>query len=195
MNIPVPVGVSARHVHLNQKDLEVLFGVGYKLVPYRQLSQPGQFASREVLKIIGPKGQHDKVRVLGPLRKQTQIEISITDSVVLGIKAPLRESGDLHETPGIVLSGPKGSVSLNNGVIVASRHIHFHSSEAARYGILDKQDLSVQIEGYRGSVLHHVIARVSDHYQLELHLDTDEANATGAKNGDIATIIMKRKDH
>lgn len=116
----------------------------------------------------------------------------MTDSVVLGIKAPLRESGDLNDTPGIVLSGPKGSITLDSGVIIAARHIHFHSSEAARYGILDKQDLSVQIEGERGSILHHVIARVSDDYQMELHLDTDEANATGAKNGDSATIIMKR---
>ncbi|WP_236286942.1 phosphate propanoyltransferase [Paenibacillus allorhizoplanae] len=189
MNIHVPVGVSARHVHLNKKDLEALFGIGYELNPYRPLSQPGQFASEETLKIIGPKGQFNKVRVLGPLRKETQVEISMTDSVALGIEAPLRESGDLRETPGIVLSGPKGSVSLSSGVIIAARHIHFHSSEAARYGILDKQDLSVQIEGNRGSVLHHVIARVSDHYQLELHLDTDEANATGAENGDTATII------
>ncbi|CAN7259284.1 phosphate propanoyltransferase [Paenibacillus sp. LjRoot153] len=192
MNIPVPVGVSARHVHLNQKDLEALFGIGYELIPYRTLSQPGQFASEETLQIIGPKGQFNKVRVLGPLRKKTQIEISMTDSVVLGIKAPLRESGDLNDTPGIVLSGPKGSITLDSGVIIAARHIHFHSSEAARYGILDKQDLSVQIEGERGSILHHVIARVSDDYQMELHLDTDEANATGAKNGDSATIIMKR---
>ncbi|CAN7624495.1 phosphate propanoyltransferase [Paenibacillus sp. LjRoot56] len=192
MNIPVPVGVSARHVHLNQKDLEALFGIGYELIPYRPLSQPGQFASEETLKIIGPKGQFNKVRVLGPLRKKTQIEISMTDSVVLGIKAPLRESGDLNDTPGIVLSGPKGSVTLDSGVIIAARHIHFHSSEAARYGILDKQDLSVQIEGERGSILHHVVARVSDDYQMELHLDTDEANACGAKNGDSATIIMKR---
>lgn len=192
MNIPVPVGVSARHVHLNQKDLEALFGIGYELIPYRPLSQPGQFASEETLKIIGPKGQFNKVRVLGPLRKKTQIEISMTDSVVLGIKAPLRESGDLNDTPGIVLSGPKGSVTLDSGVIIAARHIHFHSSEAARYGILDKQDLSVQIEGERGSILHHVVARVSDDYQMELHLDTDEANACGAKNGDSATIIIKR---
>ncbi|KRE70468.1 phosphate propanoyltransferase [Paenibacillus sp. Soil750] len=192
MNIPIPVGVSARHVHLNQKDLEALFGIGYELIPYRPLSQPGQFASEEILKIIGPKGQFNKVRVLGPLRKKTQIEISMTDSLVLGIKAPLRESGDLNDTPGIVLSGPKGSVTLDSGVIIAARHIHFHSSEAARYGILDKQDLSVQIEGERGSILHHVSARVSDDYQMELHLDTDEANACGAKNGDTATIIMNR---
>lgn len=191
MNISVPIGVSARHVHLNREDLDILFGKEYELTFYRELSQPDQFAAEEKVKLVGPKGQYDKVRVLGPLRPKTQVEISMTDSMALGIKAPLRESGNLYETPGIVISGPKGSVTLNSGLIVAARHIHFHSSDALQYGIMDKQELRVQIEGSRGCILHHVIARVSNQFKLELHLDTDEANAFGVKTGDMATIIGK----
>jgi putative phosphotransacetylase len=189
MKIKVPIGVSARHIHLSHEVLEQLFGRSYELTSFRPLSQPCQFAAEETLTLLGPKGQISKVRILGPLRERTQVEISMTDAIVLGIKPPVRESGNLDGTPDITLLGPKGTFSLESGVIIAARHIHFHTSDAKCYGIQDKDFLNVNIGGARGCMFHHVIARVSDEFHLEMHIDTDEANASGVKTGDFAEII------
>ncbi len=189
MSKTVPVGVSARHIHLTQEHVEALFGPGYQLTEFKPLSQPGQFAANEQVAVIGSKGKVDKVRILGPARPASQLEISRTDSFALGVKAPVRESGNIEGTPGITLKGPAGEVELEQGVIIAARHIHFHTSEAEAWGIADKQLLKVRLGGDRGLVLENVIARVSDSFKLDMHIDTDEANAAGANNGDTAEIV------
>ncbi|MET3546178.1 phosphate propanoyltransferase [Paenibacillus favisporus] len=189
MSKTVPVGVSARHIHLTQEHIEALFGQGYQLTEFKPLSQPGQFAANETVAVIGPKGQFDKVRILGPARSASQLEISRTDSFAIGVKAPVRESGNIEGTPGIKVKGPQGEIELEKGVIVAARHIHFHTSDAEGWGIADKQQLKVRIGGERGLVFENVIARVSDSFALDMHIDTDEANAAGAKTGDTAEII------
>ncbi|MDF2660802.1 MAG: pduL [Paenibacillus sp.] len=185
----VPVGVSARHIHLSQEHIELLFGAGYELKPLKPLSQPGQFAAEETVAVYGPKGKFDKVRILGPARKASQIEISKTDSFQLGIDAPVRESGNIEGTPGITVKGPAGEVVLERGVIIAARHIHFHTKEAAEWGIRDKQLLRVRVGGTRPLVFEDVIARISDQFALDMHIDTDEANAAGIKNGETAVIL------
>jgi putative phosphotransacetylase len=184
----VPIGVSARHIHLSKEHLDVLFGSGYILKPLKPLSQPRQFAAEETVAIEGPKGGFAKVRILGPTRGRTQIEVSRTDSFTLGIDPPVRESGNIDRSPGLLVEGPKGQIKLEQGVIVAARHIHFHTSEAAAWGIRDKERLQVQLNGERPLVFTDVIARVSDEYALDLHIDTDEANAAGVKTGDQAVI-------
>ncbi|MEI7026292.1 phosphate propanoyltransferase [Paenibacillus sp. y28] len=185
----VPVGVSARHIHLSPEHIEVLFGPGYELKVMKELSQPGQFAAEETVAVIGTKGKFDKVRILGPARGSTQLEISRTDAFSVGVNAPVRESGQIAGTPGIVIEGPKGRVELTEGVIVAARHIHFHTSDAQKWGIQDKQLLRVKVGGERGLIFDQVLARVSDQYALDMHIDTDEANAAGIKNGDTAEIL------
>ncbi|MBG9733246.1 phosphate propanoyltransferase [Paenibacillus alvei] len=185
----VPVGVSARHIHLTQEHIEILFGKGYQLTEFKPLSQPGQYAANETVEVVGSKGSFNKVRILGPARPASQLEISRTDSFAIGVKAPVRESGDIEGTPGILVKGPAGEVELQDGVIVAARHIHFHSSDAEKWGIQDKQKLRVRVGGERGVVFENVIARVSEKFALDMHIDTDEANAAGVKNGDTAEII------
>ncbi|ADM69803.1 phosphate propanoyltransferase [Paenibacillus sp. SEL3] len=185
----VPVGVSARHIHLTQEHIEILFGAGYQLTEFKPLSQPGQFAANETVAVIGSKGQFDKVRILGPARPASQLEISRTDSFAIGVKAPVRESGSIDGTPGITVKGPAGEVELQEGVIVAARHIHFHTSDAAKWDIKDKQLLKVRVGGERGLVFENVLARVSDSFALDMHIDTDEANGAGVKNGDNAEIV------
>ncbi|MEF3309693.1 phosphate propanoyltransferase [Paenibacillus sp. GYB004] len=185
----VPVGVSARHIHLSQEHIDTLFGAGYELKPMKPLSQPGQFAAEETVAVFGPKGKFEKVRILGPARKASQIEISKTDSFQLGIDAPVRESGNIEGTPGITVKGPAGEVVLERGVIIAARHIHFHTKEAAEWGIRDKQLLRVRVGGTRPLVFEEVIARISDQFALDMHIDTDEANAAGIKNGETAVIL------
>ncbi|GAV11938.1 phosphate propanoyltransferase [Paenibacillus sp. NAIST15-1] len=185
----VPVGVSARHIHLTQEHIEILFGKGYQLTEFKPLSQPGQFAANETVEVVGSKGSFNKVRILGPARPASQLEISRTDSFAIGVKAPVRESGDIEGTPGVLVKGPAGEVELQDGVIVAARHIHFHTSDAEKWGIKDKQKLRVRVGGERGVVFEHVVARVSENFALDMHIDTDEANASGVKNGDTAEII------
>lgn len=185
----VPVGVSARHIHLTEEHIAILFGSGHELNVLKPLSQPGQFAAEETVAVIGPKGRFDKVRILGPARKASQLEISKTDSFQLGVRPPVRESGSIDNTPGITIQGPAGEVVLERGVIVAARHIHFHTKEAAEWGIEDKQLLRVRVQGERPLVFEDVIARVSDQFALDMHIDTDEANAAGVATGDIAVIL------
>lgn len=179
----VPVGISNRHIHLSRTDLDILFGEGYELTIMKDLSQPGQYAATEVVMIEGPKGKINNVRILGPVRKETQVEISRTDSFVLGVNPPVRDSGYLQGTPGVKVIGPKGEVQLDKGVILAARHIHFHTDDSEKFGVKDQDRLRVIVEGERGIIFENVLARVSKYYALEFHVDTDEANAAGIKNG------------
>jgi putative phosphotransacetylase len=184
----IPAGISNRHVHLCQKDMDELFGRGSALRSKKALRQPGQFAADETVNLRGPGGFIQGVRVLGPIRQESQIEISQTDGFKLGLSAPVRESGDLEGTPGIVLEGPFGNVVLPAGVIAAWRHIHL-SEESARFlCVHDKEMVSVETEGPRGCVLKNVLVRVSSRFMPEMHVDIDEANACGLKNGDIIRI-------
>lgn len=185
----VPVGISARHVHLSEKDLEILFGKGHQLTRKAEL-MGGQFASHDQVTLIGEKSRTiEKVRVLGPLRKQSQVEISATDGLRLGIKAPVRESGDLIGSAPIKLLGPKGSVYLDEGCIIAWRHIHMSPADAKSAGVADGQFVSVKAEGERGLTFDNVKIRVDESFTLEMHLDTDEGNAGQIKSGDTVTIL------
>ena len=185
----VPIGVSNRHVHLSQNDLESLFGSGYELTKIKDISQPGQFACKETVTIAGPKGAIEKVRVLGPTRKQSQVEILKSDCFKLGINAAMRMSGDLDGTPGITLIGPKKSLFLTQGAIVAKRHIHMLPRDARRFGVTDGQVVSLKVSGERGGILGNVVIRVTTTSALECHIDTEEANAMDLKNGSEITII------
>lgn len=185
----VPIGVSNRHIHLDRADMDVLFGPGSELTWKKDLGQPGQFAAEECVTIQGPKGELSRVRVLGPLRAETQVEISVTDGFALGVKPPVRESGQVKDTPGIEIIGPKGKVKKPHGVIAALRHIHMTPEIAQRLKLQDKQYVQVRAEGPRGAILEHVLVRVSDKYALEMHVDVDEANALGLKNGDRAYLL------
>lgn len=192
----VPVGISNRHVHLSQEHLEQLFGKGYQLTKQKDLKQYGQFAAEETVTLIGPKGRIGNVRILGPVRSQTQVEISRTDSYVLGIDPPIRDSGDLKGSAGIVIEGPKGQISIDEGVILAFRHIHFSLEDARNFGVEDKQFVSVEVEGTRSLILENVLCRVHKDYRLEFHIDTDEANAAGLRNGmEVEVIVPERQEH
>jgi putative phosphotransacetylase len=189
MNSIIPVGVSNRHIHLSQKDVEALFGPGYTLTVMKWLSQPGEFAAQETVTIVGPKNEIRNVRILGPARSQTQVEISRSDSFVLGVKAPLRMSGDLKGTPGIKIVGPKGEITIDEGVIVAQRHIHMTPADAIRFGVADREVVQVKTTGERSLVFGEVIVRVKESYALDFHIDTDEANAAGLKTGDTVELV------
>lgn len=190
MTMMVPIGVSARHLHLSPEHIEVLFGSGYELKQLKPLSQPNQYASEETVAVQGPKGKFDNIRILGPARGNTQLEISRTDAYTLGLNPPLRQSGDIEGTPGVHLIGPVGEITIDKGVIVAARHIHFHTEDAEKWGITDKQFVKVRLSGDRGMILEHVLARVSDQFKLDMHIDTDEANAAGAATGDLGEILI-----
>ena len=190
----IPLGVSNRHIHLDRGDMDALFGKGCELTHKKDLGQPGQYASEETVTIRGPKGQIGKVRVLGPLRPETQVEISLSDGFTLGLRPPVRESGKIAGTPGIEIIGPRGSVIKDGSVIAALRHIHMSDKEAAFYGFKDKEIVDVEVGSpERSAVLHNVLLRVSDKYALEMHIDTDEANAVGAKNGDLVRIVGRAR--
>ncbi|MBO8168103.1 MAG: phosphate propanoyltransferase [Thermoanaerobacteraceae bacterium] len=189
VDVPIPVGVSNRHIHLMQEDLEMLFGEGYELTNIKDLGQPGEFAAKEVLTVVGPRGVIEGVRILGPPRKVTQVEISMTDAYRLGLRPPVRDSGNIKGTPGIAVVGPKGVVALEEGVILAARHIHMHPDDAAKIGVKDKDRVRVHVPGERAQVMENVLVRVSPKYRLEMHVDTDEANAALLKNGDTVKII------
>lgn len=185
----VPVGISNRHLHVTQEDLETLFGKGYQLTQKKPLSQPGQFASEETVTLIGPKNAIKNVRILGPVRPQTQVEISRTDSFTLGINPPVRDSGSISGTPGIIIEGPKGRIELKEGVIIAQRHLHLHTDEAKELNLNDQDRIAVRFEGERSVVFNNVLIRVGPKFAKDLHLDLDEANAAGLSNGDLGTII------
>lgn len=182
--LTIPVGVSNRHVHLSQQDLAILFGGTANLTKSKELSQPGQFACAETLTLVGPRGVIENVRVLGPVRTATQVEISAADGFRLGIKPPVRDSGDLEGSAQATLVGPKGAVSLPQGVVVAARHIHMNETDALRFGLQDKQKVCVRVQGERGLIFEEVLVRVNPNYSLEFHVDLDEANAAGLGNND-----------
>jgi len=184
----VPVGLSNRHVHLSKEHIEILFGEGYELTKFKDLSQPGQFACNEKIEVVGPKGSL-KMRVLGPARKESQVEISITDGFALGVIPPVRDSGVLDGSPGAKLVGPKGEVVIEKGIIAAARHIHMHTDDAEKYGVKDKEYVDVKVLGDRGLIFNNVLCRVNPNYALEFHLDIDEGNASGLKNGVEVEII------
>ena len=178
MTKDILIEVSARHVHVCKKDLDILFGKGYQLTEKKKLSQPGQFACEERVTVVGPKKSIENVSILGPERPDSQVEISLTDSRSIGITAPVRESGDIEGTPGCKLIGPKGEVELTKGVIAAKRHIHMTPEDAAEFGVTDKQIVSVKVENTcRDCTFGDVVVRVSPNFKLAMHIDTDESNA------------------
>jgi len=187
--IAIPVGVSNRHIHLSRGDLKTLFGPMAQLKKMKDLSQPGQFACEEKVILAGPKGVIENVRVLGPERRQTQVELSPGDCVKLGIKAPVRDSGDLQASAPITLIGPAGVVILSNGAIVATRHIHMHTTDAVRYGKKNGDRVSVKTAGARSLVFNEVLVRVSGDFAMEMHVDLDEANAAGLRTGDTVDLV------
>lgn len=186
----IPVGISNRHIHLNKEDLETLFGKGYELTPIKELSQPGQYACKETLTLVGPSMRSiENVRVLGPLRKSSQVEISVTDSFVLKVKPPVRESGKTQGSAPVTIIGPKGIVSLKEGCIIANRHIHMSPADAARFGVKDGDYIDVDaFSGTKRTRWFDVQIRVNDAFRLEMHVDTDDANAVGFKNGSTVTV-------
>ena len=184
---PIPVEISARHVHLSNDDAIALFGEALR--PERPLSQPGQFLSSGRVRLIGPKGVMDKVAVLGPSRGVSQVEISKTDARILGIDPPVRQSGNTKETPGVILASTTGIVGLETGVIVAARHIHMHADDARRFGLKDKDMVDVRLETERPMILENVLVRVSEDFKLTMHIDADEGNSSGWKPGTTGTII------
>ena len=190
MKREVLVETSARHVHVTREALDILFGEGYELTKKKDLSQPGQFASNERVAVIGTKGQFPAVSILGPVRPDCQVELSLTDARSIGVDAPIRESGDVAGTGACKLVGPCGEVELSQGVITAQRHIHATPEDAERYGLQDKQIVAVKIESEgRSLIFDDVIVRVSPKYALAMHIDTDESNAACAKPGMMGEII------
>ena len=183
-NGEVPVGVSNRHIHLSRADLATLFGEGYELTPIKDLSQPGQYACKETLTIVGPSLRPiENVRVLGPVRGASQVEISATDSYVLKVKPPVRESGKIQGSAPIRIIGPKGVVELSEGCIIANRHIHMSPEDGIAFGVKDGDYVTVDVEGKRRTRWYDVQVRVHPDFRLEMHVDTDDANATGIGNG------------
>jgi len=188
--VEIPIAISARHVHLCHLTLEKLFGAGYRLRSRTALSQPGQFAAEETVTLVGPRGRLEHVRVIGPPRDADQIELSRSDEIALGIDAPLRVSGDLDGTPGIRVVGPSGEIGLHHGVVTPARHIHMSPQDAERLQVRDRQAVNVAVDSDgRDLIFGDVVVRVSPAYRLELHLDTDEANAAGVCHGSTARIV------
>lgn len=185
----VHAGVSARHVHLQEDHLQKLFGPGAKLTVFKNISQPGQFAANEKVTIAGPKGKIENVRILGPLRRQSQVEVTAADTRKLGINPPVRESGKLGGTPGVTLIGPAGSVVLDEGCIISERHIHMTPANALEYGVENGQKVMLKVNSIKGGVMDNVYIRVRDDFALDLHIDTDDANAFMIKDGDYLEII------
>jgi putative phosphotransacetylase len=184
------VETSARHVHVTTEDLEKLFGAGHELTVKSWLSQPGQFASEEQVDIVGPKNTLKRVRILGPVRPATQVELSLTDARTIGVTAPVRESGDVAGSGACKLVGPCGEVEIAEGVIAAKRHIHMTPDDAAEFGLKDKDVVSVKVEtAGRSLVFGDVVVRVSPKFSLAMHIDTDESNAACAVNGTMGEII------
>ena len=189
MGYEVKIGLSNKHLHLQKEHIEILFGKGHELTPTKPLVQPGPFACEEKVDIVGPKNTLKGIRVLGPARPETQVEVAMTDARTLGIKAPVRESGKLEGTPGCKIVGPCGEVEIDHGVIVALRHVHLSPAQAEEAGVKDKDIVSIKIEGERGLVFNNVLVRSGDAHEREVHLDTDEGNAAGCGPDAVCTII------
>lgn len=186
----VLVETSARHVHVTREALNILFGEGYELTVKKMLSQPGQYASAERIDVVGPKKTLSGVSILGPVRPETQVELSLTDARSIGVVAPVRESGQIAGSGACKLVGPKGEVEISEGVIVAKRHIHMTKADAAEFGVVDKQIVSVKVDSAdRSLIFGDVVVRVSDSYALAMHIDTDESNAAGMAPGTMGEVI------
>ncbi|MDD2434927.1 MAG: phosphate propanoyltransferase [Bacilli bacterium] len=185
----IKVGISIRHVHLKQDDFNILFGPDAELTVYKELSQPGEFASDLKVSLKTDKNIIDNVRIIGPLRNYTQVEISKTDAYKLGLNPPVRDSGDLEGSEAITLIGPQGSVNLSEGCIIANRHIHITNDEMINYGLVGLSKVKIKIDGHKGGIVDNVALKASDNYCFELHLDTDDANAHFLKQGNLVTII------
>lgn len=190
MGYQVPVGLSNKHLHINAEDLQTLFGTGYQLTRMKPLKQPGQYAAEEKVDIVGPKGTLKGVRILGPVRPETQVELSMTDARTIGVPAPVRESGKLAGTPGIKLVGPLGEVEIDHGAIVALRHVHLSPEQAKEAGVVDKQIVSIRVGGERGLIFDQVLVRSGEGHEAEIHFDTDEGNAAGLSSGDMVEILV-----
>ena len=186
----IPIALSNRHLHISREHLNILFGEGYELTKLKDLKQPGQYAAEEKVDLIGPKGTIQGVRVLGPVRNKTQIEISFADSFVLGVKPPVRDSGDLKDSAGVTIVGPQGEVKIDEGVIAAARHIHMTPDEAKVWNLKDKDIVSVRTGGQRSVVFENVLVRVNAEYALEMHVDLEEGNGAGVKNNDAVELIL-----
>jgi len=189
IGLSVPIGVSGRHIHLAPDAVERLFGPRATLTKLKALSQPDQFAANETVTLIGPRGRIERVRILGPARGQTQVEISLYDGRMLGVDPPIRDSGDLKDTPGITIQGPRGQLAISSGVICAARHIHMHPDDAQRFRVANGERVRVRVEGPRGLTMDNVLIRVSPKYKLEMHIDVDEANAGQIRDGDLGMIV------
>ena len=190
MQKPVLIETSARHVHVSRRVLDILFGEGYELTAKKDLSQPGQYACEERVQVIGPKNSFPAVSILGPVRPETQVELSGADARSIGVKAPIRESGELEGSAGCKLVGPKGEVELKDGVIIAKRHIHMTPEDAEKYGLEDKQVVSVKVDTpERSLIFGDVVVRVSPKYSLAMHIDTDESNAACCTPGLMGEIL------
>jgi acetate kinase len=179
----IPIEISSHHVHLSQKEVDTLFGPDCELKRSFDLSQPGQFACEETVNLVGHKGRVERVRLLGPLRKQSQIEISMTEEFALGVKAPIRASGDVEGSPGITLEGPNGTCDIPQGVVCALRHIHMQPADALYFGVRDRDTVQITVRGERTLTFGDVLIRVSPDFRLAMHIDTDEANAAGIRSG------------
>lgn len=188
----IPVGISNRHIHLCKEHVEILFGKDYSFEKIKDLSQIGQFACKEVVTICGPKGCIEKVRVLGPERKYTQVEVSSGDCIKLGVKSVIRLSGDITGTPGVTVVGPKGSIYLTEGVIVSKRHIHMTPEDANKFNVKDGDIVAIKVTGERGGILENTVVRVTDTSALECHLDVEEANAFGLNSKSKITILEEK---
>lgn len=185
----VKLGISAKHAHLSQEDMEILFGKGSQLHSMKYLGQPGEFACEEKIDLVSEKGTLKGVRVIGPIRKNTQVELAMTDARSLGLTPPLRESGDLVGSMGIKIVGPAGEITLKEGVIIAERHLHLDTKTAEEYGLKDKDRVQISVPGERAVVFGNVLVRVKDTYAPEFHIDTDEGNACFAENDQLVDII------
>lgn len=190
----VPVGVSGRHVHLSEEAVERLFGPGYQLRVRRDLTQPGQFAAEETVTVVGPKQSLANVRILGPARSLVQVEISRTDGFFLGVHPPVRLSGNISGTPGVTLVGPRGEITVAEGIIVAARHIHMTPVDADRFAVEDGEVVRVRTDGERALTFEDVVIRVRDDFALDFHVDTDEGNAASLKTGDRVTVLRGLTD-
>ncbi|MDD2574916.1 MAG: phosphate propanoyltransferase [Acholeplasmataceae bacterium] len=190
----IPVGISGRHLHLSQEHLEILFGKGYQLTKLKDLSQPDQYACEEKVDVYSPAGKLQAgVRILGPVRSQTQVEISRSDAIRGKFVAPVRSSGDVKGSGAARLVGPKGEVEITEGVIIADRHIHFSPEEAKEFGVQDREVVSIYVEGEKSGILGNVLCRVSPKFLLDCHLDTDDGAAFGLSNGDQVTLVKQYK--
>lgn len=191
MKNELTIGLSNRHCHLTEKHIEMLFGKEYKLTPVKDLTQPGQFACAETVDVAGPKGKVEDVRILGPARSESQVEFFITDCYRIGVPIVIRESGRIDNTPGAVIIGPKGVCELKNGVIVAARHIHMSIKDAQEFGVKDNDTVDVETDGIRGVIFKNVLIRSGEKYALDMHIDFEEGNAAGIRNGQTVRIVKR----